>query len=289
MPAHQPFTALCQALARPRAYGRADLHVHTTCSDGVYTPAQIVDLTRRSGLAAVAITDHDTLAGIAPARQAAGTAVEVIAGVEITTEFRGDELHLLGYFVGLDDGPLPQGLVRLQHRRTERFREMCQRLSRMGIDLDADAMSAIAQRPAPGRRHVAELLVKSGRAANVREAFQRWLGDRGRVIVPKATLPVAEAIALVRKAGGVAAWAHPPYDASKEVLQSLHFLGMQAVEVDYPRCRPGFGRRLRDWARQLGLAVTGGSDCHGPDAPARGLGCCGVSRDELKLLRGMSS
>src|SRR5437870_10210766 len=97
MPIGQPFTKLCQTLARPHYFGRVDLHLHTTYSDGTYTPSQVVDLARRSGLSAIAITDHDTLAGIASARQAAGAALEVVSGVEITTEFHGRELHLLAY------------------------------------------------------------------------------------------------------------------------------------------------------------------------------------------------
>src|SRR5262245_27898663 len=107
MPARQPFTALCQTTARSRLGGRADLHTHTTHSDGAYTPAKVVDLARRSGLAAVAITDHDTLDGVAEARAAAlDSAVEIIAGVEISAEYRGVELHLLGYFVNVDDSSL---------------------------------------------------------------------------------------------------------------------------------------------------------------------------------------
>src|SRR5215470_7295942 len=104
MPAGQPFTALCQAAARCRPLGRADLHVHTTCSDGTYTPAEVVDLARRSGLAAVALTDHDTLDGLAPARAAArSSGLEIVPGVEITAEDAGREFHLLGYFVRPDD------------------------------------------------------------------------------------------------------------------------------------------------------------------------------------------
>src|SRR5437763_14170481 len=112
MPAGQPFTRLCRSLAQGRRAGRADLHVHTTFSDGLYTPAQIVELARRSGLPAVAITDHDTLAGIAPARAAAGAATEVIAGVEISTEYEGRELHLLAYFVNTEPGRLHEALGR---------------------------------------------------------------------------------------------------------------------------------------------------------------------------------
>ena len=129
MPARQPFTALCQRAARARLAGRADLHVHTTHSDGTYTPAQVVDLARRAGLAAVAVTDHDTVGGVAVARRAAaGFGVEVVAGVEITAEHRGRELHLLGYFFCTDDGPLTAALEKVRRGRVERFQEMVERL-----------------------------------------------------------------------------------------------------------------------------------------------------------------
>src|ERR1700737_1084065 len=112
MPARQPFTTLCQAACRPRTAGRADLHLHTTHSDGTYTPGELVDLARRSGLSAIAVTDHDTLAGIAPARAAAARfGLEVIAGVEISCEDELRELHLLAYFVALDDQPLNAALA----------------------------------------------------------------------------------------------------------------------------------------------------------------------------------
>jgi 3',5'-nucleoside bisphosphate phosphatase len=173
MPARQPFTALCRALAQPSTQGRADLHVHTTCSDGVYGPGQIVELARRAGLAAVAITDHDTLAGVEPVRQAAATHVEVVAGVEITAEHHGGELHLLGYFVRVDDQALLAALGRLHERRAERFCEMLDRLRGLGVELDRGAVGAPMPGATLGRRHLAELLVRAGKAANIREAFQR--------------------------------------------------------------------------------------------------------------------
>src|ERR1700730_3205699 len=121
MPAGQPFTQLCQSLARPRYFGRVDLHLHTTASDGTYTPAEIVDLARRSGLSALAITDHDTLEAISPSRHSAGEHVEVIAGVEVTAEFRGREFHLLGYFFRPDDEALNRALAELRSDRIDRF------------------------------------------------------------------------------------------------------------------------------------------------------------------------
>src|SRR5262249_20771173 len=276
-------------LAQPSTQGRADLHVHTTCSDGVYRPAQIVELARRAGLAAVAITDHDTLAGIDLARQAAAANVEVIAGVEITAEHHDRELHLLGYFISVDSAQLRAALARLHERRAERFREMADRLRALGIELDREAIDALLPGATLGRRHLAELLVRAGKAANIRDAFQRWLGDRGRANMPKARLPVAQAIALVRQAGGVASWAHPSYDATIESLRELRDVGLQAVEVDYPNCRHSRTAILRAWAKELGLAVTGGSDCHGPEQPARGLGSCSVTAGELAALRQLAA
>ncbi len=284
MPAQQPFTALCQAAARPRHAGRADLHLHTTHSDGSYTPAEVVDLARRSGLSAVAVTDHDTLGGVAPARAAAsGTGVEVIAGAEITAEYRGREMHLLGYFLAPDDPPLNAALATVRRHRAERFHEMIERLRQCGVHLNGEERQAPAAPEALGRRHLAELLVRAGRVRTVREAFTRYLGDNGRAAVPKKRLPVAEALALVRGAGGVAAWAHPPYDCTQDSLAELRALGLGAVETEYPDVRPSRGRQLRAWAAALGLAVTGGSDCHGPGR--RAVGACTVSAEELARLR----
>jgi len=285
MPARQPFTILCQAVARPRFAGRADLHAHTTFSDGTYTPAQLVELARRSGLSALAITDHDTVAGIGPARQAAAGRIEIVAGVEITTQWRDQELHLLGYFVNENDPALRAALERLQRRRVERFRAMVDRLRELGVPLDGVDVDALSRDTTLGRRHLAQLLVASRRAATVGEAFQRWLRDHGPVSAPKERLPVGAAIALVRGAGGVTSWAHPPQNATKADLALLRGQGLHAVEVEHPGCRPSRGRELRRWAAELGLAVSAGSDCHGPDEPRRAVGACSVTTAELETLR----
>lgn len=286
MPAGQPFTALCQLAARGPSAGRVDLHVHTTHSDGVYTPAQVVDLARRAGLAALAITDHDTLGGVTVARQAAvGSSVEIVSGVEITSEYRQRELHLLGYFVALDHVGLTAALEDIRRHRVERFREMIERLRGRGVSLEGEEQRVPGAPEALGRRHLAEMLVRARRVANVREAFVRYLGDRGEVAVPKKRLPVAEALALVRDAGGVAAWAHPSYDCTQEQLIELRALGLGAVEVEYPDFRRSRTLELRGWTEQLGLAATGGSDCHGPGR--RGVGSCTISAADFARLRRM--
>jgi predicted metal-dependent phosphoesterase TrpH len=285
MPAGQPFTLLCQQLAWPQTHSRADLHLHTTFSDGTYTPVQVVDLARRSGLAAIAITDHDTLEGVLPARQAARAELEVISGVEITSEFHGKELHLLGYFVRLDDAALQNGLNELRLDRVDRFREMVDRLRGLGVALEEQDLPDEDAKGTLGRRHLAEALVKTKRTATVREAFQRYLGDRCHASVPKRCLPVAEAITLVRGAGGVAAWAHPTYDCNREMLLNLQRLGMQAIEVEFPSGRPNRCKELQALAAELGMAVTGGSDCHGPIPPQRSVGARGIGPIELQRLR----
>ena len=283
MPARQPFTTLCQLAARPRLAGRADLHLHTTFSDGTYAPVQLVDLARRSGLAAIAVTDHDTLAGIVPTRAAAaGFGLEIIAGVEISCEYERRELHLLAYFVALDDEPLNAALARVRHGRVERFRAMVERLRQLGVSVEDVQPATIPD--TFGRPHLAEMIVKAGGARSPREAFRRFLLDGGPVDVPKKRLPVAEALALVRAAGGVAAWAHPSYHCDQQRLAALSALGLGGVEIEYPDVAPARRRELRSWAAALGLAVTGGSDCHGPGR--RGVGACSVSAEELERLRG---
>lgn len=281
MPRRQPFTALCQLTARGLRHGRADLHVHTTASDGTYTPEEIISLARCLGLSAVAVTDHDTLAAVPCARRAAeGTGVEVISGVEITAEHKGREVHLLGYFVQLDHAELCAALAGVRHSRAERFVEMARRLGLESTSLEGVAPDAL------GRRHLAEMLVRAGRVGTVRDAFQRFLHDRSPLVLPKKRVPAAEALALVRQAGGVAAWAHPAYDATEADLADLHGLGLGAVEVDFPDVRPGRSRNLRAWAAELGMAVTAGSDCHGPGK--RSLGAHTLSATELERLRALA-
>src|SRR5262249_39304973 len=234
-------------------------------SDGTYTPAQVVDLACRAGLDAVAVTDHDTLGGVpAACAAAAGSSLEIVPGVEITSEYRQRELHLLGYFVALDHVGWTAALETIRHHRIERFREMIERLRSRGVSLEGEEQRVQGTPEALGRRHLAEMLVRARRVATVREAFLRYLGDRGDVAVPKKRLPVAEALALVREAGGVAAWAPPPYDCTLEHLTELRDLGLGAVEVEYPEIRRSRSLELRGWTERLGLAATGGSDCHGP-------------------------
>jgi predicted metal-dependent phosphoesterase TrpH len=288
MTARQPFTTLCQTLARSRQAARADLHIHTTQSDGTYTAAQVMDVARRSGLAAVSITDHDSLAALPAARRAASAEVELVPGVELTSWYRGCTLHLLGYFFRPEDRALQAALEQLRRLRTGRFFEMVARLRSAGVCLGEEELPEPSCGDTLGRRHLAELLVKTRRVPTIRDAFQRYLSDGGPAAVPPVGLPVAEAIGLVRAAGGVAAWAHPSYDCSRATMSELRDLGLDAVEAEYPGFRRSRVGELRALAASLGLAISGGSDCHGPDNYHRAIGACGISTRELDLLRDMA-
>jgi predicted metal-dependent phosphoesterase TrpH len=233
----------------------------------------------------VAVTDHDTLSGIGPARAAARPGLEVIAGVEITAEAGGREVHLLGLFVRPDDPPLVAALHRLREGRRGRFREMVGRLRGRGVSVDEGALAGLGETTTLGRRNLAMLLHESGQVGSVREAFDRYLGDGGPADVAKERLPLAEAVSLVRGAGGVASLAHPPANLTMEGLAVYRDLGLQAVEAAYPSFKAARAKELRRWAAELGLAVTGGSDCHGPGAAGRGVGAEGITAAELVVLR----
>ncbi len=282
MPAGQPFTRLCQVLSQSPLLGRADLHLHSTCSDGTYTPEQVVRLAQRCGLAAMALTDHDTLAGISLARQAGPSGMEIIPAVEITTEHGGRELHLLAYFVSEDSRPLNDALAWTRQQRSERFRAMVDRLRQGGVAVPWQE-HAQGNPHALGRRYLAELLVQAGQVGSVREAFARYLKDGSPCVVPRKRLDVAEAIRLVRQAGGVPCWAHPGAGCDWTDLVELAQMGLGAVEVEYPAVSRSRRQELRHWATQLKLAITGGSDCHGPGR--REVGCCSISAQELEILR----
>jgi predicted metal-dependent phosphoesterase TrpH len=285
MPNGQPFTALCQNradLARP---SRADLHIHTTASDGAYTPEQVVELARRSGLAAIAITDHDTLAGAATARELSLRGLQVVVGVEVTAEIDAAEVHVLGYFVDDADESLNLALTGLRAHRRERFHAMADRLRGCGASITEDALVAADANRALGRRTLANLLCDHGHVGSVREAFARYLADGGPADVPKERLPFDEALRLIRGAGGAACLAHPRATLTFLELKALRDRGLQAVEAEYPTHRASRTRELREWAAALEMAVTGGSDCHGPEPLHRGIGSRTITMGELDFLR----
>ena len=264
----------------------ADLHVHTTHSDGVCSPCEVVIAAANVGLSALAITDHDTLSALPVARpEAARLGIELIAGIELTAERDGREVHILGHFVHDEDPALVAVTGALRLARDGRIVALVDRLMALGLRVDLDALRGAFPRATLGRRHLADWLTRTGQVSGPREAFARFLGDHGSAQVPKPRIPWVEAIALIRGAGGVAGLAHPPFDLRERVLEEFADAGLGAIEVDGPGINVRLGRRWRDWADRLGLVPIAGTDFHAADRPGRWLGATTTPGPDLERLR----
>lgn len=245
-----------------------DLHSHTTASDGALRPAELVRAARAAGVRTLAITDHDTLDGLAEAaEEGARLGVEVLAGVEIsTTASTGAAVHVLGYLFRADDAELVATLARVLRGRADRNVAMAERLAELGMPIDLDDVRALADGTV-GRPHFARAMVIAGYVSSVDVAFSRWLGDGKPACVDRAALTPAEAVRAIQRAGGVAILAHPlshrrsPEHALRE-LEAARAAGFDGVEVYYRNHTPGEVRMLRSFAAQLDLIGTGGSDMH---------------------------
>jgi predicted metal-dependent phosphoesterase TrpH len=293
MPRGQPFTRICQQAAQLAAESRrADMHLHSTASDGLFTPTEVVQRAALRGLGAIALTDHDTLAGWEEALAARSTCrqpPEIIPAVEITCSYRGRGLHLLAYFVDPYNAELNQALAELRCRRRERFLQMLERLPQLGLHInEQDQEACLARGHVLGRPDLARLLCQAGLVATPAEAFEKFLDDRGPVTIPNRGLPVAEAIERVRSAGGVTSWAHPPLDVDLRQVEELRSLGLHALEAFHPSHSRQHETLLLHLAELTGLAVTGGSDNHGPTPTTRAIGTKATTRSELLRLRSLA-
>ena len=250
---------------------RADLHVHTTASDGQCTPEEVVEMARALGLRAIAITDHETTLGNSPARRAArGTGLFVIPGVEISTESALGEVHILGYFVQPQGNGLEHKLRAMRQARLARARKMVDRLARLGMPIAWERVREIAAGESVGRPHVARAMLERGYVSSIDEAFDLYIGSGGPAYVPRRHVSPAEAIAMIMEARGVAVLAHPLRVAG--IVPELAKLGLQGLETSYPGYSPDEVAYLSAIARQHGLVETGGSDFHGPEVISVELG-----------------
>lgn len=256
---------------RPPGDGGADLHTHTAASDGLRSAAAVVARAREIGLHAVAVTDHDTTAGLAEAAAAGRQAgLQVIPGIELSTwsDRWHREIHLLGYGLPADGGTLAPLLAETRRARRERAREIVARLQRLGLDLTWDDVAAQAGAGAVGRPHVARALLRRGLVTSIGEAFDRYLAAGRPAFVPRPRLSPEAGIEALRGAGAVPVLAHPGLlrmsldDATW--LESLRRKGLAGIEAFHSRHTHRQVARVLALARRLELLVTGGSDCHGP-------------------------
>ena len=242
----------------------ADLHLHTHFSDGTYSPQELAARAHRHAFAAIALTDHDTVEGCAPAEEACRAAgIEFISGTELTAEQDGHEIHILGYAVDIQDAKLLAEIAKFQVVRQNRIREMVTRLNRMNVPLEADRVFALANCRAPGRPHVARALVAARLCGSLDEAFERFLKKNRPAWVPKFKMSAAEAIALIHGAGGVAVMAHPGLNRSDEVIPAMVETGLDGIECFHTKHSTSTAEHYLQLAQRFQLLVTGGSDCHG--------------------------
>lgn len=275
---------------------QVDLHTHTTASDGSLTPTQLVARAARLALKVIAITDHDTTAGVAEA-MAAGRAqgVEVIPGVEINTDVPGSEVHVLGYFVNPDHVELNERLACIREGRIGRARKMAEVLTGMGAPVSFERILEIAGEGAVGRPHVAQALLEAGHVRSFQDAFDRYIGRSSPAYVEREKFTPAEACALIRRAGGLPVLAHPVffdrYGAIKgvvdldQMLPELLAAGLAGLEVYYPNYDAVTNEYLLGVARRYGLLVTGGTDFHGVRSNEPDLGGVYVPMKVVRRLR----
>jgi len=249
---------------------RLDLHVHTTASDGLWTPARVVQEALSRGLRYLAITDHETTQGVLEAAaHARGTPLEVIPGVEISVGGPEEEIDLLGYFIDPLHPELLRMLEAMQAERVERIRAMAERLARLGLPVPWERVLELARGDVLGRPHLARAMVEQGYVANEAEAFRRYLGRDRPAYVPRRPVDPQEVIARIRAAGGVAVLAHPGRSGLPRDLRGLWEAGLAGLEVYHPDHSEADTARLMEIARIYDLVPTGGSDFHGPTSDGR--------------------
>jgi predicted metal-dependent phosphoesterase TrpH len=247
---------------------KVDLHIHTTASDGKFTPEQIVNKSAESGLIYIAICDHDSIEGVAPAQVAAAnySGFTVISGVEINTDIPEGELHILGYLMDCNNQELRTNLERLRYSRIDRARKMIQKLHKMGVNIDYERVQEIAGTGSIGRPHIAQAMQEKGYINNFKEAFIKYISRGGPAYVERDKISPVGAIQLILNAGGIPVLAHPLTSNNYEpIIAELKSEGLAGIEVYYNNYSPDQIHELLRIAEKYDLISTGGSDFHGLD------------------------
>ena len=258
---------------------QADLHLHTTFSDGNLTPAQLVDLCAASGIRLAAITDHDSTEGVEEALSAARQhpGLKVIVGVELSTDVPGSEIHLLGYFVDHEQTEFQDTLREFRDGREGRARRMVERLAELGVPVSWERVEELSGGGAIGRPHIAQAMVEEGYVKYPKDAFDRYLGRNGPAYVERARLTPVEAVRMLVSNGAVPVMAHPTFSVPRldddgiaelnRVLVELRTEGLAGMEVYYGRYEPDEVALLKSMSDELGLIPCGGSDYHASGNP----------------------
>ena len=247
---------------------RGDFHTHSTYSDGLRSPAELVDLAAGRGVRVLALTDHDTLDGLEEAEAAAARhpGFTLVPGVELSCDVPGTEVHILGYFIDRKRVELREQLDAFRLGRIDRAQRIIDALARLGAPIEWSRVQELAGEASVGRPHIAQALLEAGHTETFNEAFERFIGRNGPAYAERQKLEPAEAIAMIRDGGGIAVFAHPSFTEDYErVAADLAAAGAFGLEAYYKHYEPELVATLSALAERLGLFALGGSDYHGID------------------------
>ena len=263
--------------------GFVDLHMHSTASDGSRAPGDVVRAARKASLAAIALTDHDSVAGLAEAQLVgAELGVRIVNGVELSAVEGETETHVLGLHLQ-DTGALDRGLQQLRDMRQRRATRIVERLNELGVQIAYEDVLEQAKGGALGRPHVARAMIASGWAVDARDAFDRYLGAGRPAYIAKEQLSMREAFAMIHEAGGIAVLAHPGGSGTRERIEAFTALGLDGIEVKHPSHSSSDTARLKGLVELFGLVASGGSDWHGAADGPRTIGMMHVPAEWLAV------
>jgi len=281
-----PKANLPNSIIRKGGVKFADLHLHTIFSDGTYQPQELVEQARRSGLSSISVVDHDTVEGISPTLAAGRqVALEVIPGIELSADYNDTEVHILGYCIDYQNKELLERLSLLKDNRIQRIYKMVEKLKNLGVQIEADEVFNISAKGIVGRLHIARALLKAGAVKSTAEAFRRYIGDKGPAYYCGFKLNPAEAINLIRKAGGIPVLAHPYTLSDDELVLEFIKEGIMGLEVYYPEHTQSMINFYLELAQKYNLLITGGSDCHGSAKPEARIGSLKIPYELVEKLK----
>jgi predicted metal-dependent phosphoesterase TrpH len=241
-----------------------DLHIHTSASDGLLSPEEVVKIAKECRLSAISITDHDAIGGFVEAEEkAAELGIELVSGVELSVAYKGEDFHLLAYLIDYENPEFQKKINGFRQERSVRGEKMVEKLNELGIDLRLDTVKAIAGKGSVGRPHLADALLKEEFVHTYDEAFARYLGYHAPAYVAKKYLAPQEAIDLIHLVRGVAVFAHPGTSRSQHAIYDFVEMGLDGIEAYHSQHDRNMTTHYINLAKKLGLIYTGGSDCHG--------------------------
>ena len=264
----------------------ADLHLHTVFSDSTYTPQEVILESKKADLAAISVVDHDTVDGIEPTLEIAkGLDIEVLPGIELTAEYAGLEIHILGYLIDYQNPGLRKKLDFLKKNRAERIYKILDKLKRIGINLSAESVFDLTKNGTVGRMHIAIAMQKQGLVGSITEAFRNYIGDKCPAYVLGFRLTPEEAIRLIKHAGGIPVLAHPYSLNRNDLILKFIEYGIMGLEAYYPEHTQSMVNFYLSLAKKYNLLITGGSDCHGLAKPEIKIGSIKIPYELVENLK----